>query len=166
MQVVYLLVEVRKLMDRTAYANPLLRMFCNWVVHTTLEKPGVGAALILADFDALMVEIFERQQMPAQSRNITFGTFREALIQLFKHFALHDNLTQDAKQWERFCKLYSSVVGECPIVFNASKAPLRYVKSVELRGVGPGPMVRGWPVLQWKITLQNGDTMNWGFPLM
>jgi len=38
MQVVYLLVEARKLMDRENYTDPVLRTFSNWVVHTSLEN--------------------------------------------------------------------------------------------------------------------------------
>ena len=40
MQVVYLLVELRKLMDREQYKDPILRTFSNWVVHTSLENKG------------------------------------------------------------------------------------------------------------------------------
>jgi hypothetical protein len=33
-QVVHLLVEIRKLMDRDKYNDPVLRTFSNWVVHS------------------------------------------------------------------------------------------------------------------------------------
>jgi hypothetical protein len=34
MRVVYLLVELRKLMDREKYNDPILKTMSNWVVHT------------------------------------------------------------------------------------------------------------------------------------
>jgi hypothetical protein len=48
-QVVYLLVELRKLMDRDNYKNPVLRTFSNWVVHTSLEVQREGSTFILTE---------------------------------------------------------------------------------------------------------------------
>src|SRR5438552_3646358 len=61
MQLVYLLVELRKLMDRDGYKDPVLRMFCNWVVHTSLENRAQGSTLILNEFDELMIEVFDQK---------------------------------------------------------------------------------------------------------
>ena len=54
MQIVYLLVEVRKLMDQDGYKDPVLRTFSNWVVHTSLENRADGSTLILNEFDHFM----------------------------------------------------------------------------------------------------------------
>lgn len=60
MQVVYLLVEVRKLMERENYEDHVLRTFSNWVVHTSLENKAVGSTLILKQFDSLFAELYEK----------------------------------------------------------------------------------------------------------
>jgi len=61
-QVVYLMVELRKLMDREKYKDPVLRTFSNWVVHTDLTYPQEGSAFILKEFDHQMVELFDPQE--------------------------------------------------------------------------------------------------------
>ncbi len=61
-QVVYLLVELRKLMDRDDYKDPILRTFSNWVVHTTLENQAEGSTFILSEFDHFMVELYEHHK--------------------------------------------------------------------------------------------------------
>jgi hypothetical protein len=45
-QVVYLMVELRKLMDRENYKDPVLRTFSDWVVHTSLSYPKEGSAFV------------------------------------------------------------------------------------------------------------------------
>jgi hypothetical protein len=55
------------------------------------------------------------------------------------------------------------MVGECPIVFTASKIKLKYIKQVELRGIVPGPIVEEWPIVRWRLTFHDGTTHNWSF---
>ena len=66
-QVVYLLVVVRKLMDRDHHRDPILRTFCNWVVHTSLENrtDTDGCSLILKEFDHSVTELYERKKKSA-----------------------------------------------------------------------------------------------------
>jgi hypothetical protein len=165
MQVVYLLVEMRKLMDREAYKDQVLRMFCNWIVHTSLENRAEGSTLILREFDDLMTRIFERKERLPHFEHVSFRAFREALMRCFESFGLSAKFIKDIDHWEKLFNLYSSIVGDCPIVFRASKMKLKYINRVDLRGVGYGPVIKQWPILQWRLTLNDGKTMNWGFHL-
>jgi hypothetical protein len=163
MQVVYLLVELRKLMDQKAYKDPVLRMFCNWVVHTTLEKRADGSTLILSEIDDYMAELHERQRLLPHPKHMSFGTFREALIRCFQSFSLSAKFLTNLAEWKKFFGLYALIVSECPIVFTASKKHLKYIQKVELKRVGRGIVVREWPVLEWRLTFHDGSTHNWGF---
>lgn len=163
MQVVYLLVEVRKLMDRDNYNDPVLRTFNNWVVHTSLENRADGSTLILSEFDEFMAELYENRNQLPHPKHISLGTFREALFLFFKHFDLSAKFVKDAAEWKKFSRLYCRIVGECPIVFTASKTKLKYIHKVELRGISRGIVVKEWPIVEWRLTLQNGSTQNWGF---
>ena len=165
MQVVYLLVELRKLMDRAKYEDSVLRMFCNWIVHTGLRDKREGSTLILSEFDDLMIRVFDRQKTNPPLGHVSFGAFREALARCFETFGLSATFIKDKAAYKRFVKLYALVVAECPIVYTASKTPLKYIKEVELRGIGDGPIIKKWPVLSWRLTLNTGKTMNWGFPM-
>lgn len=163
MQVVYLLVELRKLMDQEAYQDPILRMFCNWAVHTSLGKRGDGSTLILGEFDDFIAELKERKKLSPDRAHVSLGTFREALTRCFEHFGLSARFAQSLEGWKRFFSLYSSIVNECPIVFSASRRQLKYIKRVELQRVSRGVLVKEWPVLEWRLTFHDGTTQNWGF---
>jgi hypothetical protein len=162
-QVVYLLVEVRKLMDRDQYKDSVLRTFSNWIVHTSLDNPSEGSAFILGEFDHLFAELHERQKKTDQLTHISLGAFREALAQFFAHYGLTTRLLANLSEWKRFSSLYCSIVSECPIVFTASKAKLKYIRQVELTRISPGIVVKEWPIVQWRLTFQDGTVQNWGF---
>jgi len=163
MQVVYLLVEVRKLMDRDRYEDSVLRMFSNWVVHTSLNYPKEGSTFILSEFDHYIAELYERKKKSPHLEHISLGTFRVALVRCFQHFGLSAEFVQNRVEWKRFGKLYCSIVSECPIVFTASKTKLKYIKQVELTGIAPGVLVKEWPIVQWRLTFHNGKTQNLAF---
>ena len=165
MQVVYLLVEARKLMDRENYTDPVLRTFSNWVVHTSLENRADGSTLILKQFDSFMAQLYERQLMHKDKEHISLGSFREALTGFFKHFHLNASFLKDLKELNIFFSLYCSIVSEGPLVFTASKEKLKYIKKAELTGVSRGVPMKEWPVINWKLTFHDGSTHNWGFHL-
>jgi hypothetical protein len=165
MQVVYLLVELRKLMERAAYDDPVLKMFCNWVVHTNLGNKAPGATLLLKDFDDHFTQLFEHERLLPNAGHISGRAFREALGQCLRRFNIAANFLHDLKKLKTFFSLYASIVSECPIVYTASRAQLKYVQKIEIVGVSKGIIVKEWPVIDWRITMHDGSTQNWGFHL-
>lgn len=163
-QVVYLLVEIRKLMDRDKYNDPVLRTFSNWVVHTSLESQREGSTFILTEFDQWFIDLFEHKKKSPHLKHISLVAFQHSLVDCFTNFNLKAKFVRDLVAWKKFTRLYCSIVSECPITFKASKTALKYVKQVELTGVSE-PIFKGMPVVHWRITLQDGSTQNWGFRL-
>lgn len=161
LQVVYLLVELRKLMERDSYKDPVLRTFSNWVVHTSLENRAEGSTFILSEFDYFIAELFERKKQSPHLEHISLGAFREALVRCFEHFGLAATFVTNGAEWKKFGTLYCLIVSECPIVFTASKVKLKYIKQVELKGIQRGVLVKEWPVVHWRLTFHDGRTMNW-----
>jgi hypothetical protein len=84
---------------------------------------------------------------------------------LFEHFHLNASFLKDLKELKIFFSLYCSIVSECPLVFTASKEKLKYIKKAELTVVSRGVPIKGWPVIDWKLTFHDGSTYNWGFHL-
>jgi hypothetical protein len=152
-------------MDRDNYADPVLRMFCNWVVHTDLGNKAEGSTLILREFDKLMADLHDRKLLSLDRGHISLGSFRESLERCFAHFGLTAPFVGSLAGWKQFFTLYAAIVSECPIVFTASKIPLRYIQKVELRGVSKGIPLKEWPILHWELTLQDGTVHHWGFHL-
>lgn len=160
-QVVYLMVELRKLMDREKYKDPVLRTFGNWVVHTSLSYPKEGSTFLLNEFDHLITELFEHENKSNQLGHISLTEFRVALHRCFQRFGLLGEFVKNGADWKKFVQLYSSIVSECPIVFTASKNNLKYIKQVELTGVSRHG--KEWRSVDWRLTFHDGETMNWGF---
>jgi hypothetical protein len=123
-----------------------------------LENRADGSTLILSEFDEFMAELYENRNQLPHPKHISLGTFREALFLFFKHFDLSAKFVKDAAEWKKFSRLYCRIVGECPIVFTASKTKLKYIHKVELRGISRGIVVKEWPIVEWRLTLQNGST--------
>lgn len=155
MQVVYLLVEIRKLMDRANYKDPMLRTFCNWVAHITLADEAKGSTLILREFEDLVIRAEEGRELPKPLQFVSSGGFRKALTNLCTKFGLATQLIEDGDSWSLFTKLYSSVVSECPIVYTASKENLKYVKQLELQRLAKGS------AMAWRVTLKDDRVTNW-----
>jgi hypothetical protein len=130
--VVYLIVETRKLTDRDGYEDPVLRMFCNWVVHTDLANKGEGSTLLLAAVDKEIDDAVSQNKSIKSLPIFRFETFRNSLEKFLKHFDLPDDLVQSEKKWRPFIMLYSSIVSECPIICSASKIPLKHVERIEM----------------------------------
>jgi hypothetical protein len=85
-QVVYLLVEIRKLMDRDKYKDPVLRTFINWVVHTSLELPHEGSTFILTEFDQWLIDLYDHKKKSPHPKHISLVAFRHSLVDCIAHF--------------------------------------------------------------------------------
>lgn len=100
------MVELRKLMDRENYNDPVLRTFSNWIVRTSLENKAEGSTLVLGQFDTFMAGLFERKLIFKQKEHISLGSFREALTGCFACFNLSAKFLTDLGELKVFFKLY------------------------------------------------------------
>ena len=164
--VVYLLVEIRKLMDRDNYLDPVIRSFTNWVVHVELGHEHEGTTDLLKEFDEVVRLRKEENRGSLFPPHCSFETFRRNLGALFTIYNLPTKLIESEKSWMMFARLYSAVVSDCPIKFTASKQSLKYVKEVVLKS--PGAVKEGPHIefLEWKVTLTNGQVEHHSIMLM
>jgi hypothetical protein len=134
-QVVYVLVEVRKLLDHSSSIQPTnefkaLRMFCDWVVHVSLT--GYGKGSILDDFDNAYAEHRKWREMEKTHDAYSLKALRDELRQFARVKDLPTGFVDDGVAWGRFLKLYASVVSECPLVYRPNHRP-KYIESATLR---------------------------------
>ena len=155
-QLVYFLVEVRKLMDRDGYEDPALRSFSNWVVHTELGKRGDGTTELLEEFDEAIRLSVEGNSGLVSRVHQGFDNFCERLRIFLDTYALPTELTDDFNLWFNFARLYAGVVSDCPIKFKASKTELKYIAEIELR-CREEQDDDTFSSLEWKVTLKTGE---------
>ena len=159
-QVVYILVEVRKMLEQqdTLDGFPALKLCCDWVVHPKLC--GQGAQDVLKRFDNYESEYLNTGLSPANFEPIHgFATHRLFRTELVASLAPHgvdaQVLSSDA-YWQAFIRQYMSVIRDCPL--EARDGKTQHVAQVS--GIAwPEDQMAIFPgkfVIQWNWKLKDG----------
>jgi hypothetical protein len=127
--VVYLLVEIRKLLDRQKLIYPTLRLCCDWAVHVELSRKQ--AAAIVKKVDELYPKILGGELTESDRAELraffTMDQFRKELEEVLTR---NDLRRFGGDEWDRFMACYLKVIEDCPLV---CKVPgLAYVDTVAL----------------------------------
>lgn len=137
MQVVYILVEVRKLLENNDQNHlfPVLNLYCNWVVHTKLSASPVADSIVRL-FDELMYR---------RANNTLDTTLEDKAIEFFDERRLRDELRMflessdlpqhlclDPSLWQGFRKRLAGVIEDVPLELRPLRAsnPTHFVESV------------------------------------
>ncbi|MBI2268417.1 MAG: hypothetical protein HYU80_03175 [Candidatus Blackburnbacteria bacterium] len=131
--VVYLLVEIRKLLDRDNNPDFLLaRFYCNWTVHTTKENHEV------------IKEIIDKidECYPASSHHpikddgifdfLNMNALKKELRELFDRYSLPTSVFED-NGWSAFVDILTEVLSDQPIL-----KPKTGIESIGLISFGKG----------------------------
>jgi hypothetical protein len=133
-QVVYLLAEIRKLLDREEDKDGRyhsLRMYCNWALHIELENKQ--AQEIVRTIDALYPKIIQENLTKGEKDEIravfTLDRFRGELSQFLRKRELPD--FSDA-EWNSFLACFLNVIQDCPLLCKPREIELKRVDEVVL----------------------------------
>lgn len=125
-QVVYILVELRKLLELTGSQAKYdaLWFHASWAVHPRMHK-GVAAKL-LEHFDEAypLLKDKELYELPSDlQRAITDAIALRHFQRQLKDFLVQNDLSTSiaGRQWTAFLRLYASVIKDCPLVVSAGK---------------------------------------------
>jgi len=127
--VVYLLVEIRKLMDRVGCSEEkfqILRFYCDWILHTEKSRQlNVIASIVKGIEDSIMKghKFSDGQFLPFGESHTKF-IYKEELQKVMREFFLQHGLPLDIfsnEKWERFVLLLIQVLIDQPIILNGDK---------------------------------------------
>jgi hypothetical protein len=133
-QVVYIMVELRKLLELTGDKKhyPALLLHTNWVAHPCLER-DLAAEIVMA-FNHHAREIHRMKQMklgdarqvddshlPALNRAFTLTAFRTDLLNYLDNAGLDSSIGNDDEKWATFLKYYCAVIRDCPLRCSLTK---------------------------------------------
>jgi hypothetical protein len=122
-EAIYLMVEIRKILEYGGNSYKTLRFYCNWVLHKELSQEKTTK---------LLSDIFESSvDLKKSGRENTYNiksigrdffmlkTFRKELGSFFKDY----NLPMDflKKNWWTFGKLLLEIIKDCLVYFVANK---------------------------------------------
>lgn len=133
LRVVYILVEIRKLLERQGELNkyPALRFHCDWALHTSMDR--AGAQRILRLFDEAYPLLCANQELShTLKREITETTNLRHFERDFERFLTDYNLPQDILhgRWTKFLHCYAAIIEDCPLTVRANN--VQNIKSVIL----------------------------------
>ena len=126
-RVVYLLVGIRKLIERDDQRAqyPKLNFYCDWVLHSELDRSGAKA--ILREFDKAH-RLFKRgRNLPRELQNKIeelsgMRSFEKELTGFLESYGLPP-IAQNVDGWSHFLHLYTQVIQDIPLVVKSSSRP-------------------------------------------
>lgn len=128
--VVYLMVEIRKIMEHDNEAKyKLLRFFCDWTVHTKKDRKMEGIVDVATEIDNLVssVDKITTQQNEQILKFFEMIELRQELSQFFASHSLPDDLCRDDHNWLTFVDSLARVLSGQPIM-----NPTKTIKSIEI----------------------------------
>ena len=134
-QVVYVLVEIRKLIDHSPHKNQYraLKFYCDWALHIKLDQGG--ACQMLQQFDEALTARNDEESFRAAVEKfgptISFATLRDEFINFLIEYDLPTEVAGKMLYWGRFLALYLSVVKDCPLAYSRN-LPLHHIDELRL----------------------------------
>jgi hypothetical protein len=170
-QVVYILAEIRKLLEVTEEADNYfaLNFYCSWALHTRMSRDG--ALRILERFDQAHGETVK--VLPPDPKNLRPETWREIQdtmayvkfrLQMEKYLQANDlplGLVHCDLKWTTFLSFYTEVIEECPLQLAGQGIDLQHIAAVTVFKIR-----EGWQVnetddgivlfgAEWRLTCKN-----------
>jgi len=128
-QVVYILVQVRKLLELDADQQrfPALKFYCDWATHAEMEREAAKRIVRrLDEWQRLSEETIkvrdagvERnldKSLLAEMYDLTgLANFKAQLADLLKLHSIDTAIVTDKTKWATFMRYYCSTVSACPL---------------------------------------------------
>jgi enamine deaminase RidA (YjgF/YER057c/UK114 family) len=160
--VVYILVEIRKLLERAPNRKyDTLRLCCDWALHVDLWR------------NKQIVEILERFDKALENGNgLTDGLISDYVSLSRFHDELADFVVENElptqvlgfSPWQRFLALYADVVSDCPI-YTGQDYPSKSIREIRIV-TGPVRVPESVQIgndvvwLQWRVECENGQVFS------
>ena len=162
-QVVYILVETRKLLEQQGTLGNFrtLKLFSDWAVHPKLDRSD--AQVVLKQFDAFEIEYQKRGVTMAEFQSqalrdfLSHGIFRAELITALSQEGANVNRLKSDAFWQPFIQNYSAVIQDCPLEAKANNTQLvSCVTCLAWPKEKADAIFPGNRVVQWNWTLKTG----------
>ena len=168
-EVVYVLVEVRKFLERGGKAQEeqysTLKFFCDWILHVELCRTGARMALERLDAEIGASRGINPLEVGPSSELYRLMSL-EPLREEIKRFCSENELPADwainPTTWKECMRLYGHVVLDCPLTITGEKPSARYIKRLTLTNASdsqshPDKRAFHWT---WRFELSDGDSFD------
>lgn len=118
-QIVYLFVEIRKVLDRENNRKyPILRFYCNWSVHTEKDPTDEMRAIMNDIYRDVVAQIQSPALASSKMKIIGFmymEDLQEEMTKFLQEYDLPTSLTSNQNDWLALVKLLVKVLADQPI---------------------------------------------------
>jgi hypothetical protein len=161
-QTVYLLVEIRKLMEQNKTKEfDTMKMFCDWCLHVSLDR-NKQIKKFLDEFDEAIGKIDHDSCYDQINNCLSLNKFKEDMTEFLKEFGLP---VIESAQWSKFIRLYSDVVSDCPIT--GKDHEFKIIKEIRITRQpdnAPSDLGEGF-YLHWQVTKKDGGYGEFRIPM-
>ncbi len=170
-KVVYLLAEVRKLLERDDPEHKMgsLWMYCHWALHVDLESPKTTEGF-LEKVDRWVTNTVAyltpsgawtfREEYNLFKDFVYLNTFRHQLRVFLAAYKLPTTVCSDNSQWNRFIQEYGGVIEDGTLAAVGKKGTLKAVERVTFEKGDDLTTGNHVPfVIRWTIQLKDGRSL-------
>ena len=164
-QVVYILVEIRKLIDLQNEPSLMsLKLYCDWAVHTELTYASRTRPILTLVDDDLFNCFHPKGHGTSPEDNeklqrlLYLDGFRADLLQFLHRNGLPAGIAEDDKEWFNFLQYYANVIEDCSLVYKSND--LRMIQQMTFRKDEASGEALPFNIV-WDITLKDGRIMTW-----
>jgi hypothetical protein len=142
-RVVYILVQIRKLIERTGQKQQYIPLdfHCSWALHAEMNRKEAARILqridegyeLLKDKSLEHQSLDERQIMLCYELGATAGMdkFRVCLEEFLTTYDLPTKIVQ--KDWPQFLRHYAAVIEDCPLIIQNPEKNLQHITHVTVK---------------------------------
>lgn len=133
-EVIYFIVEIRKLIEGMENRYTVLTFFCDWILHNHLDRKA--AKEIISEFDALVSQGSHLQteqikdHLSRVAPLISLSGFRNDLMLVLSEHGLHTTLVRTLSRWGPFLNLYVDIISRTPLTVRHRKSELKSVDTI------------------------------------
>jgi len=166
---IYALVKIRKVLEheKKKTAQWTLTFFCDWVLHTKLDREGAKKILDLLDkriwtFNPARPETIDPDGMVAKI--LSFDLFREHLQKFLYEHDLPTVWAEDHYAWKKTVVLYGEQVRDTPLVLTRKEFKFRKLKKLVISACDPDEATvkanprEKWYGFKWEFTPMHGPS--------
>ncbi len=167
--IVYALTKIRKLLDfdNAGKRYLLLRVFCNWVLHTKLEHRGAQAILERLDRVLVRHKPISEINLPHQEvfDFISLDLFRRDLQEFLRENQMPTVWVDDMFAWQQTISFYGEEVLDTPLVMVQKASKPRYLMKAVIQSCEPSKQIvqanpdQRFFGFRWEFTLNNGEKL-------
>jgi len=166
-EIVYVFVKIRKFLEHSNLRNKLwmLTFFCDWLLHTKLERNGARRILEMFDNKLERVNPAEPNRLYWKDdvlKILSLDILRNQLTDFLCQNHLPSVWAQDDFAWKEALGFYGEEVRDTPLTLTGAK--LKYLEKLVITSCEPAACIAKanpqytWWGITWEFTLSDGRT--------